>query len=166
MALMEYAHDLKKQFTATGYTVNADSTRMLMVFHRGLQRWLPPGGHVDPDEFPGDTVIREVFEETGVRARHQGVEPLDLRLNGRTESQLPAPFSMAVQLIPESSKDVEHIHMDMMYQLIADDGADTTAMESEVEHVRWCARAEILEELATVDSVRAFARKRLSATEA
>ena len=55
MALIEYAPGMKTQFTATGYVVSQDRSRMLMIFHGGLQRWLPPGGHVDPDEFPVDT---------------------------------------------------------------------------------------------------------------
>ncbi len=166
MALIEYAAGLKKQFTATGYVVSGDSTRMLMIFHRGLQRWLPPGGHVDPDEFPGDAALREVFEETGVRAEHEEVPPFDLQLNDRTETQLPTPFATAAQLIPESSKDVEHIHMDLMYLLTADDGDRIRAAEDEVSGVGWFSREQVLEELNTVDSVRAFARQRLRAEEA
>ncbi len=166
MALIEYAAGMKKQFTATGYVVNHDSTRMLMIFHRGLQRWLPPGGHVDPDEFPGDAALREVFEETGVRARHAGEDPLDLKVNDRAETQLPTPFAMAAQLIPESAKDIEHIHMDMMYLLTADDGDRIRAAEDEVSGLGWFSRDQVLEELDTVDSVRAFARQRLRAEEA
>lgn len=165
MALIEYAAGMKKQFTATGYVVNHDSTRMLMIFHRGLQRWLPPGGHVDPDEFPGDAALREVFEETGVRAEHAGEDPLDLKVNERTETQLPTPFAMAAQLIPESAKDIEHIHMDMMYLLTADDGDRIRAAEDEVSGLGWFSRDQVLEELDTVDSVRAFARQRLRAEE-
>lgn len=161
MTLLEYASDLKKQFTATGYTLNEERTRMLMVFHRGLQRWLPPGGHVEADEFPGDTALREVREETGVWVRHAGAEPMELRLNDHTESQLPAPFSMAAQLIPESPKDDEHIHMDMMYLLTADQAEPTVALEAEVDEVRWFTKDEILGDLTTVDSVRSFARERL-----
>lgn len=160
MALTEYATGMKRQFTATGYVVNQDRTRMLMIFHQGLQCWLPPGGHVDPDEFPSDTALREVAEETGINARHAGQEPLEMGLNGTTESQLPAPFAMAAQLIPESHKDIEHIHMDMMYLLEADDAAPLTAQEQEVDDVGWFTRDQ-LEELTTTDSVRAFARETL-----
>ncbi|MVT26682.1 NUDIX hydrolase [Nesterenkonia alkaliphila] len=151
---------MKKQFTATGYVVNLDRTRMLMIFHQGLQRWLPPGGHVDPDEFPSDTALREVFEETGIHVRHSGHNPLEMGLNGTTESQLPTPFAMAAQLIPESHKDIEHIHMDMMYLLEADDTAPLTAQEQEVDDVGWFTRYQ-LEQLTTTDSVRAFAREHL-----
>ena len=162
MALIEYATGMKKQFTATGYVVNQDRTRMLMIFHQGLQLWLPPGGHVDPDEFPSDTVLREVWEETGVPARHAGGNPLEMDLNGSTEAQLPTPFAMAAQLIPESAKDIEHIHMDMMYLLEAEDTGALQAQEQEVDAAGWFAQDQILQELTTTDSVRAFAQEHLA----
>lgn len=139
---------------------------MLMIFHRGLQRWLPPGGHVEPDEFPGDTALREVLEETGVRAQHAGEPRFDLKLNECIESQLPTPFSMAAQLIPESSKDIEHIHMDLMYLLTAEDHDPTEVTEAEIEGAAWFSRSEVLNGLNTVDSVRTVAREKLNVREA
>lgn len=161
MALIDYAAGMKKQFTATGYVVDAERTAMLMVFHKGLQCWLPPGGHVDPDEFPSDAALREVQEETGLQAWHAGPAFVDLAPNQSTESQLPTPFAMAAQLIPQSPKDVEHIHMDMMFLLEADPSAPVTVRESEVDDVLWASRNEVINGLHTVDSVRAFAREYL-----
>lgn len=163
MTLIDYAAGMKKQFTATGYVVNEDRTRMLMIFHRGLQCWLPPGGHVDPDEFPGDTVLREVREETGLQARHAGRHMVDLGLTKTSEAQLPTPFSMAAQLIPESHKDVEHIHMDLMYLLVADDDVPLTAQEYEVDAAGWFTQQDVLGGLTTTDSVRTFAQEQLCA---
>jgi 8-oxo-dGTP pyrophosphatase MutT (NUDIX family) len=40
--------------------------RVLLHHHAGLNRWLPPGGHIDPNETPDEAAIREVLEETGV----------------------------------------------------------------------------------------------------
>ncbi len=37
-----------------------------LIFHRKLKKWLPPGGHIDPNEMPSETAIREAFEETGL----------------------------------------------------------------------------------------------------
>lgn len=159
--LIEYSTGMKKQFTATGYVVNQDRTRMLMIFHKTLQCWLPPGGHVDPDEYPGDAALREVFEETGVRARHVGAYALDLELDDPTEVQLPTPFAMSAQLIPESHKDVEHIHMDSMYLLVAEDDTDLTAQESEVQDAQWFTKNQVLALSETKDSIHTFAHKQL-----
>lgn len=32
-------------------------------------KWIVPGGGVDPDEEPSVTAVREVFEEAGVRGK-------------------------------------------------------------------------------------------------
>ena len=36
-------------------------------WHR-LGLWLPPGGHIEPNEDPIQAVLREIEEETGVEA--------------------------------------------------------------------------------------------------
>ncbi|MBE1486160.1 NUDIX hydrolase [Plantactinospora soyae] len=39
---------------------------VLLVDHVNAGLWLPPGGHVDPDEHPAETARREAYEELGV----------------------------------------------------------------------------------------------------
>ncbi len=57
---------LERHFTATGFVVQDDAT--LLHWHAKLQCWLPPGGHIEPNEDPVQAVLREVAEETGVEA--------------------------------------------------------------------------------------------------
>jgi len=40
----------------------------LLVDHIDAGLWLPPGGHIDPDEHPAETARREMREELGVDA--------------------------------------------------------------------------------------------------
>ena len=54
---------LPRHFTATGFVVNGDAT--LLHWHHRVQAWLPPGGHVEPNEDPVQAALREVKEETG-----------------------------------------------------------------------------------------------------
>ena len=54
---------LTRDFTATTFIVRDGAT--LLLWHRKLQMWLPPGGHIDPHELPHDAAVREVREETG-----------------------------------------------------------------------------------------------------
>lgn len=42
---------------------------LFLVAHRKAKRWLPPGGHVEPDEPPWQTVLREADEELRIHAR-------------------------------------------------------------------------------------------------
>ncbi|GGK36286.1 hypothetical protein GCM10010124_31120 [Pilimelia terevasa] len=45
------------------------SGSVLLVDHIKAGCWLPPGGHVDPDEDPAVTAVREAAEELGIDAR-------------------------------------------------------------------------------------------------
>ena len=39
---------------------------MPLLFHLKFEKWLPPGGHLEPNESPAMAAKREVFEETGL----------------------------------------------------------------------------------------------------
>ena len=51
---------------------------LLLVDHINAQLWLPTGGHVDINEDPKQTVIRECYEELGIKAKFWIEEPLFL----------------------------------------------------------------------------------------
>lgn len=46
-----------------------DAGHVLLGDHISSGLWLPPGGHVEPDEHPRDTVLRECLEELRMPAR-------------------------------------------------------------------------------------------------
>src|SRR5687767_6005686 len=50
------------------YVVPIDPTdgSVLLVDHINAGLWLPPGGHVEPDEHPAETANREAREELGI----------------------------------------------------------------------------------------------------
>ncbi len=48
---------------------------ILLVHHRNAQLWLPTGGHVEPDEDPRATVVRELKEELGIDIGLEKVGP-------------------------------------------------------------------------------------------
>jgi 8-oxo-dGTP pyrophosphatase MutT (NUDIX family) len=58
--------------SVTGLVFDAEG-RLLLARHASEGRWVAPGGAVEPDEAPQDAVVREVWEETGLR-----VEPVSL----------------------------------------------------------------------------------------
>lgn len=85
-------------FTAAGYVVSGG--KVLLVSHRELKKWLPPGGHIMQDkagrfiESPEEAAVREVREETG----------FDVEICGKSYCNYDATHEMLV--IPESM----HIH--------------------------------------------------------
>jgi len=48
--------------------VDPVSHKMLLQDHLLAKRWIPAGGHVDPNEDPAETVRRECMEELGIEA--------------------------------------------------------------------------------------------------
>src|SRR5580698_3369438 len=86
--------------TSTGLVLAADGERLLMVYHRRLDRWLLPGGHVEPDDAEiWDTAQREVEEETGADLWH------DLA---------PQLVGIDVHGIPARREEPYHLHHDLL----------------------------------------------------
>jgi len=157
MSLLNSTSGHKKHFTVTGYVVNKERSRLLLIHHKKLNKWLPPGGHLGKDELPHEAAIREVTEETGVTTSLVQLSEPDFALQGIRDMQVPVPYAMLYQLIPESPKDTEHVHLDMVYVLEADDQQDTIAQEREVFAARWLSKVEVLEFEEVFDSVKGFA---------
>lgn len=156
--LVEKTKNLKRDFTATGYVVNPEKTKILVIFHNKLQKWLPAGGHIDKNELPHEAALREVFEETGVSAKILCDDP-DMGLTGVVDCQIPRPHSILYQIIPASSKDVEHIHVDFVYAMEAEEGEVKIRIE-EVSNVKWLTKGEILSSNC-FDSVKGFVKNYL-----
>src|SRR5262245_9397408 len=128
MNLLQSTASHKKHLTVTGYVMNKPRTKLLLIHHKGLDKWLPAGGHLESNEVPHEGAIREVREETGIEASVIPNE-IDLGLKGVIDVQIPRPVAMMYQVIPESKKDVEHIHLDMVYTLEADEAAASAQLE-------------------------------------
>jgi 8-oxo-dGTP pyrophosphatase MutT (NUDIX family) len=99
---------LRRHFTATGFVVQGDRT--LLHWHKRLQQWMPPGGHIEPDEDPVQAVLREIREEAGVTAE---VIPPNPVLPFSSPGQVPPPYTILLEDIPDP--DEPHQHIDLIY---------------------------------------------------
>lgn len=145
-------------FATSGFIVNSDSTKVLMVYHKKLNTWVIPGGHLEPNEYPADGAIREIFEETGVRAKLLNAGCSLAIENLQKETALPNPFVMLSEYIPEKGDMPAHIHMDFVFLGVADDKAKIEKSEAEVENVKWFDLAEV-QDMKTFDSVKQIAQE-------
>jgi 8-oxo-dGTP pyrophosphatase MutT (NUDIX family) len=58
------------------YFAVVDHGYILLVDHKNAGLWLPTGGHVEPDEHPRATVVREIQEELGLTPANPIEAPL------------------------------------------------------------------------------------------
>ena len=88
---------------------------VLLHFHKKLHLWLQPGGHIEANEAPWDAALREVWEETGLRASHHSGDPRVVH----------------VDVHPAGA----HVHLDLRYLLSASGSPAPPPDESQL--VRW-----------------------------
>ena len=69
--------------------VDQTSNEFLLVDHKKAQLWLPPGGHVEINEHPMETVKREVKEELGIEAKFLFEDPLFLTVTNTVGNIAP-----------------------------------------------------------------------------
>lgn len=102
---MSHIHE-KIDFTVSAFLVYGD--KVLLRYHDKYNVWLAPGGHVELDEDPIQSLNREIAEETGLAFEIIG-EPVQ-QFNEQGAMMLPAPsFMQRVTTNPG------HEHVDLGY---------------------------------------------------
>ena len=139
---------MDRHFCVTVYIQHPTTKKFLLVLHRKLGLWVPPGGHVDPNELPDDAARREVFEETGVQ----------IQLIGRgapTPTCVTTPYGIQRNIIREE----EHEHLDLIYRgTPISDADDLVLSERESLGIGWFDVSDITkEDFQTFASVRDWA---------
>jgi 8-oxo-dGTP pyrophosphatase MutT (NUDIX family) len=105
------------------YRTNGD---VLLIHHRALDRWLLPGGHIEPEDATlTDAARRELAEETGL-----DLEGLELLAT--------YPLEINRHTIPANPRkgEPEHEHWDFRFAFTGD-LSDVTLQEEEVTAWEW-----------------------------
>ncbi|MBT3293592.1 NUDIX domain-containing protein [Candidatus Peregrinibacteria bacterium] len=139
---------MKKHFTATAFVIDSKK-RTLLLWHKRLNRWMPPGGHIDEDEIPSDAATRECKEETGLDVEIVGDSQKDHFVDNPHEgNNLIKPIAFLLENIPASKERNEpaHQHMDFVYLARPlDETKEPIMLEEESSDIRWFTKDEITE---------------------
>ena len=147
---MAHIHE-KIDFTVAIFIVHA--SKVLLIHHRKLDKWLPVGGHIELDEDPEQAALREAKEESGFDVELLGERPPTTEPGTRA---LMAPRFLDIHRITDT-----HEHIGMIYWARPKEGEVALAHE-EHHDIRWCAEAD-LESLqpAMSDAVKWYCRQAL-----
>lgn len=63
--------------------------KLLLIKHKKLGIWLPPGGHIEDGELPHLAAEREFWEESGIRVQAYDT---NFPVSGKQSQYLPNPF--------------------------------------------------------------------------
>jgi len=128
---MAHIHE-KIDFTVAIFVIQ--NSRVLLIHHRKLDKWLPLGGHIELEEDPEQAALREAREESGLEVELIGERPPTTEPGTRA---LIAPRFLDIHRITET-----HEHIGMIYWARPRHGTLTLA---ELEHhdLRWCSSAEL-----------------------
>ena len=142
-------------YVATGYVYDKHTDSFLLLLHKKLGKWLPPGGHLVEGEEPHEGVIRELFEETGVPGRI--INLLDIpKVDTPATAQLPSPFCILREKIA-SKEGEEHIHIDFVYVVEINPSEPLDLCSEEVSLAKWVS-SEHMHLIDTYDNVKQVCR--------
>lgn len=131
---------MKREFTATVYII--ENGKVLLIYHKKLKKWLPPGGHIEENETPPEAAVREAFEETGLHIELNMQENIWIdRWNAKS---IERPFMCLLEEIPEHKGVPAHQHMDMIYTAHPIQG-ELSENPGETDGIHWFTWEEIEE---------------------
>jgi len=139
----------EKHFTATVFLVTEElPRRVLLMDHKKMGVWMPPGGHREITENPYQAAIRETLEETGIDV--SGYLPQPARVD-QVAVSLPLPDYFFEEKIAAHGDQPEHFHLDHIY-VVRVPFQNPTNADTESNSIRWFELREI-EKLPILENV-------------
>jgi 8-oxo-dGTP diphosphatase len=100
---------LPSHFTVSAIVIELD--HILLVHHKRIGAWLPPGGHIEEGELPHQACLREVLEETGLK--------VEVASEAVPETNCPDAFfppqPFCLHIVKATEKGSACFHLDLAY---------------------------------------------------
>lgn len=121
-----------REFLSTVFVVSKG--KVLMTWNKKVNNWIPIGGHIELNELPCSSVIREAEEESGLEI--ELISPFD-----KSETaNLVQPVHIHLDHIKE-----DHEHINLIYFGIVK-GGECFKKDDEGKELRWFSKEELEKE--------------------
>jgi 8-oxo-dGTP pyrophosphatase MutT (NUDIX family) len=125
--------DITRDFTVAVFVIHLG--HVILHPHSKLGIWLPPGGHIEPNELPDESAVREVAEETGLSIELVGERGIPIDYPGQPV-QLVRPEGIQLEFIAP-----DHQHIDLIY--FARPVVRPATLPPLLDEMRWVAPADL-----------------------
>ena len=122
---------MKRHFCASAFIIDPYTKKILLVKHKKNKRWTQPGGHMEENETPEETALREAYEETGLRVR---------LLGERFPREEDFIRPLGIQCNRHSTGDT---HIDIIYAAVPNDDTKEQLNVEESDDIGWFSREEL-----------------------
>ena len=113
-------------FSVSGWVINKDRTKVLMIYHNIYKTWAWMGGHADGDDDLKRVIIKEINEETGIK---------------NVKFLCDSIFSLKTLTVKYHVKNGKyvnsHLHFDIQFLLEADEEEKLRIKADENSGVKW-----------------------------
>ena len=110
--------------TGSGWLLNKDETKALLMHHTKLNMWVQLGGHCDGDSDVFTVTTKECQEESGINH----IEPISANI-----------FDIDIHTIPARPDEPEHDHYDIRFLLKVKNDEDVV-QNRESKELRWISK--------------------------
>jgi 8-oxo-dGTP pyrophosphatase MutT (NUDIX family) len=109
-------------FTASCFVVNPSFSKILLLKHRKLEKWLQMGGHCDGEINLAEVALKEAREESG----SSQIQILNYQV-----------IDLDIHVIPQNIKEPEHKHFDVRYLGFCAETDPLEKSERECTDLQW-----------------------------
>lgn len=124
--------DVIREFISTVFIVK--DKKVLLTWNKKVNNWIPIGGHIEPNELPCSSIIREAKEESG----------LDIELISQFDKSKTANLVQPVHIHLDHIKE-DHKHINLIYFGIVK-GGKCFEIDDEGKELRWFSKEELEKE--------------------
>ena len=138
-------------YACAGYLV--EDGKILLVHHKGWDKWVPPGGHIEPGDTFARAAEREFEEETGLKVEVISSQPA---IEMTDEKNIPEPVPFFVDLEAYFEPNPGIVQFFWVRRSSEAHGKDHIAQAEELHAIGWF-DAEQVKQLQTFEQVKALA---------